>query len=92
MFAIIGILLAGLLVGWLLRAHSLKPVGKVITVLVFLLLFALGLEVGSSEEVVQNLPELGGAALAIAIFAILGSVLLAWLLYRWGRKKGQEES
>lgn len=92
MIAILSFLLAGVLVGWLLRARRMKFLGYLLAVLVLFLLFFLGLEIGADPDVVSNLPALGGRAFVIALCAILGSVLFAWLLQRFEnqRKKKQE--
>ena len=46
MFTIIGLMLTGMLLGYLLRKRNLSGIHKVITVLIWLLLFILGIEVG----------------------------------------------
>lgn len=87
MIAILGFLIGGVLVGWLLRARRFTFLGRILSVVVLLLLFSLGIEIGSSPDVMQNLPSLGGSAVVIALFSILGSVLLAWLLYKYVTRK-----
>ena len=42
MFTIIGLMLTGMLLGFLLRKQKLSGIHKVITVLIWLLLFSLG--------------------------------------------------
>lgn len=44
---------------------------------IVLLLFVMGVEIGSNREVVENLLPLGGNALIISVAATLGSVLAA---------------
>ena len=46
MFTIIGLMLTGMLLGYLLRKRSLHKIHTVITVLIWALLFILGIEVG----------------------------------------------
>ncbi|MDL2221304.1 lysine exporter LysO family protein [Parabacteroides sp. OttesenSCG-928-N08] len=91
MFAVILIMFAGIGVGYLCRKRPLLPqIGRVITVTIFLMLFMLGLSVGSNEELMNNLPTLGGQALLLASAGTLGSVLAAWAVYRLlfqGRRK-----
>ena len=51
MFTIIGIMLTGMLVGYLLRSKRLLWIHKVITLLIWLLLFLLGIDVGGNETI-----------------------------------------
>lgn len=86
MFTVISLMLAGIAAGFLLRRHRLGAVHRVITVLIWLLLFLLGVEVGGNERIVRGLHTLGLEALAIATAATLGSVLAAWRLWRWANR------
>ena len=74
MFTIIGIMLTGMLVGYLLRSKRLLWIHKVITLLIWLLLFLLGIDVGGNETIIRSLHAIGFAAVA-------GSVLAAWGLW-----------
>ena len=51
MFIIIGIMFAGMLLGFLLRKQRLSWIHKVITVFIWLLLFLLGIDVGSNQRI-----------------------------------------
>ena len=46
MFTVIGVMLGGMLIGFLLRRQEFSWIGKVITLLIWALLFLLGIEVG----------------------------------------------
>ena len=74
--------------GHFLRKRKLKGLSIAIRMVVWALLFLLGLEVGGNKEILHALPSLGVEALLIAVFGVLGSVLLAWLLWRLINKKG----
>lgn len=50
MFTIIGLMLTGMLLGFLLRKQKLSGIHKVITVLIWLLLFLLGIDVGGIRK------------------------------------------
>lgn len=50
---------------------------------VYLLLFLLGASVGGNETAMESLATLGLQALLLALGSVIGSVLLAFLLYRW---------
>lgn len=90
MFTVIGIMFAGIGIGYLLRHQSLPWTGKAITGLIWLLLFLLGIEVGHNEQIIHSLPTLGVEAFAIAIVCVLGSCISAWILWKRvnGCKKG----
>ena len=59
MFTIIGIMLTGMLVGYLLRSKRLLWIHKVITLLIWLLLFLLGIDVGGNETIIRILHAIG---------------------------------
>lgn len=81
MFIIIGIMLTGMLIGYLLRNKRLHWIHKVITVLIWLLLFLLGIDVGSNEAIIKGLHSIGLEAAIITMAAVIGSILFAWGLW-----------
>ena len=81
MFTIIGIMLTGMLLGYLLRSKRLTWIHKVITLLIWLLLFLLGIDVGGNEAIVKGLNAIGLEALIITAAAVTGSTLAAWGLW-----------
>ncbi|MGM9759908.1 MAG: LysO family transporter [Parabacteroides sp.] len=84
MFVVIGIMFAGIAVGYLLRkVEILQQIGRPISYTILLLLFLLGITVGANEEIVKNLATLGGQALLLAVAGTLGSLLAAALVYRY---------
>lgn len=94
MFTVILLMLSGIAAGFLLRRRRLGGVRRVITVLIWVLLFLLGVEVGSNERIIRGLHTLGLEALAIAGASTLGSVGAAWGLWRLvthGRKEEPTE-
>ena len=92
MFIIIGIMLTGMLFGFLLRNKRLSWIHKIITLLIWVLLFLLGIDVGGNEAIIKGLHTLGLEALIITLAAVTGSIRGAWipwyLLYI--RNKGKE--
>ena len=90
MFTVIGIMFAGIGIGYLLRHQSLSWTERSITGLIWLLLFLLGIEVGNNKQIIHNLHSLGMEAFIIAIVCILGSCISACLLWKRidGDKKG----
>lgn len=87
MFTVISLMLAGIAAGFLLRRHRLEAVRRLVTVLIWLLLFLLGWEVGSNRQLMAALPRLGGEALLLSTAGTLGSVLAAWALWTVMRRK-----
>ena len=77
----------GIGVGWLLRHRQLPMLSRVITVLIWALLFCLGVEVGMNPQVINRLQDLGLEALVLCLAGTLGSLVLAWLLWRVVLKK-----
>lgn len=93
MFKIIGIMLTGMLVGYLMRAKDLGWIHRLITLLIWVLLFLLGIEVGGNERIITSLHTLGLEAVVLTLGGTLGSVLAAWALWRvlYDRKGGKAQ-
>ena len=77
MLVIFAVIIGGIATGRLLIGRRLAFVPRLITVIIWALLFLLGVEVGSDPAVVGSLATLGGAALAIFALSVA-----AWLLWR----------
>lgn len=91
MFTIIGLMLTGMLLGYLLRKRDLKKIHQIITLLIWLLLFILGIEVGSNEQIIKGLHTIGLEAVILTLGGTLGSVIAARALWRalYKRKGGR---
>ena len=91
MFTIIGLMPTGMLLGYLLRKRDLKKIHQIITLLIWLLLFILGIEVGSNELIIKGLHTIGLEAVILTLGGTLGSVIGAWALWRalYKRKGGR---
>lgn len=87
MFTIIGFMLSGMLLGFLLRKKQLSKISRVITILIWLLLFLLGIEVGNNEQIIKGIHTLGLEAFILTIGGLLGSVIAAWILWKILYKK-----
>ena len=92
MFTLIGLMLAGMLLGFLLRKRQLSVISKAITSLIWMLLFLLGIEVGSNEQIIKGIHTLGLEAFVLTIGGLLGSVIAAWVLWKVLYKKGGSNS
>lgn len=82
MFIIIGLMLTGMLVGYFLRKKELSRIQALITLLIWTLLFILGIEVGSNDTIISGLHTIGLEALLLTLGGTLGSVIAAWALWR----------
>ena len=85
-------IVSGMAVGYIARnIPATRYTGKIIGVLIALLLFSLGLSVGTNEQVIANFRFIGLDAFVIAAAATLGSVLCAaWVYRKFFRKKDKE--
>ncbi len=83
MFIVIGIIVLGIVLGVLLRGRlSRTVVSKMVTWIIYLLLFVLGISVGTNEQIMDNLATLGYKALLISLSSLLVGCVLAWILYK----------
>lgn len=62
-------------------------IGRVITALIWVLLFLLGIEVGANPHIVNGLQTLGLEAIVLTIAGSLGSAIFAWALWRYVCRK-----
>lgn len=81
------IMLCGIAVGYMLRNKNTRIVSRIITVLIWLLLFLLGIEVGSNPRIVMGMQTLGIEALVLTIGGAIGTILCAWLLWIYVSRK-----
>lgn len=86
MFTVIGFMGGGICIGYLLRRRHLTHINRIITALIWLLLFLLGIEVGENQKIIQGLATLGMEAFIITLAAVLGSCLSAKILWIWLNK------
>lgn len=103
MFIVILFIFLGILSGVLCRKLSTRArisltdvaarwQGRIVTLLIWLLLFLLGIEVGSNEMIVRSLPTLGVEALLLSSTATLGCCVLAWMLWRVSKNNTVQEN
>ena len=84
MFIALGLTFLGMALGFLLRGQPwITWLTRGVTPAIMLLLFALGISVGSNEMLMQSLPRLGGAALALTVAGIVGSFVCVGLISRF---------
>ena len=75
MLAIFAVIIGGIVTGRLLVGWRLAFVQRLITFIIWALLFLLGVEVGSDPAVVGSLATLGAAAFAIFALSVAGERL-----------------
>ena len=83
MITVVLVMTAGIVLGYFIRhkAVLIKINDKLIMWAIYLLLFVLGVSIGTNDTIMKGLPALGLKALAITIGGVIGSVLLAWVTY-----------
>ncbi len=88
MFTVILLLLAGIGIGFCLRKrNAARKVQAAVSVLIWVLLFLLGVEVGENERIIRGLHTLGVEAVVLAVGGTAGSVLAAWGLWQAVRRR-----
>lgn len=92
MLHIILFIIAGILVGYVLRnQHFVQYIGTILSLIIMLLLFFLGVSVGSNEQVVSNFSQIGLDAFILTVGATLGSVFCARWIYVSFFKNGNND-
>ena len=78
--------------GYVLRNWSiLQKTEKTISLTIFLLLFILGVSIGSNSLIVNNLGKFGWQAIVLAVSGVLGSLIAARLVLQLFFRKGGEQ-
>ncbi|RNC65518.1 LysO family transporter [Proteiniphilum sp. X52] len=93
MFIAIGFMVLGGVLGFLWRKKEFGNISKIISLLIWVLLFILGLEVGGNPQIISGLTHIGIEALVITAAAVLGSAIAALLLWKRinNKQKGLHE-
>ncbi len=83
MIPVLVIMTLGILIGWFLHKQKkfIKITSEITNWAIYLLLFLLGLTVGTNEKILNNFDKIGLQSIMITIFAVAGSVLVSWLCY-----------
>ena len=81
----------GIFIGWVLhnKEKILKLSSQLTNWAIYLLLFLLGLSVGTNEKILNNFDKIGMQSIVITLFAVAGSVLVSWLTYILFFKKNE---
>ena len=89
MFTVIIIMLCGVLAGRVAGMRCRPAVSRVVTVLIWILLFMLGVEVGADRRITGNVLTLGLDALAVAAGSVVG--LFSWVMWRMVRGEENDD-
>ena len=88
MFTIISIMFIGIGIGYLMRnVQMLQKVEKSASLTILLLLFVLGVSIGSNRLIVDNLGRFGWQAAVLASLSITGSMLASLMVFHLFFKK-----
>ncbi len=92
MFIVIAMMSGGIALGYLMRHHRLTYINRLTVFFIWILLFVLGVEVGSNPHIIKSLHTLGLEALFIAVMSTMGSVIAAMLLWKSVKKKEEKSN
>ncbi len=67
-------LVIGVVLGYLLRDRKLPKLDKISLAVIVVLIFSLGFGIGSNNELLSSLPQVGAQGLVIAALAIFFSI------------------
>ena len=91
MFTIISIMFIGIGIGYLMRnVQMLQKVEKSASLTILLLLFVLGVSIGSTRLIVDNLGRFGWQAAVLASLRITGSMLASLMVFHLFFMKGEK--
>ena len=91
MFSIVATMMTGISLGYLFRHKAiLQKTEKTISITIFVLLFIMGITIGSNDALIMNLGNFGWQAAIISVSATCGSVLAAWFVMRFFFHKTSE--
>ena len=85
MFEVLTIMTIGIIFGFKIknRTEMVKVIDPMIKIAIYLLLFLLGISVGTNETVIKNIDTLGAQALSLTFGGVTGSVVLSFFTYNF---------
>ena len=91
MIIVLILMTLGIVIGWFLHKYIkfIKITSEITNWAIYLLLFLLGLSVGTNDKILNNFDEIGYQSIIITVFAVMGSVLVSWLSYTIFFKKDE---
>ncbi|MFV0587406.1 LysO family transporter [Bacteroides reticulotermitis] len=89
MFSIISVMFLGIAIGYLMRNQNfLAKIDKSTSLTIVILLFVLGISMGSNSLIINNMGKFGWQAIILAVAGISGSILASFLVFHFFFKKG----
>lgn len=84
MITVLLLMTLGFVLGYVLRNKSkfIQFSNKATTLIIYILLFLLGIGVGLNKTIVSNMGTIGLQAILITFGALLGSLILAYITYK----------
>ncbi|WP_299522126.1 LysO family transporter [uncultured Lutibacter sp.] len=84
MIPVLLLMTIGLILGYVLRNKTkfILFSNKATTLIIYMLLFLLGIGVGLNKTIISNIANIGFQAILITFGAILGSLILAYITYK----------
>jgi len=92
MIEILVIMSAGIILGFILRKkkYIIMLFDKLTNLSIYLLLFLLGLSIGSNEIIIKQFGQIGINAILLALAGISGSVILSYFVYKFFKSDEQK--
>ena len=89
MLTVLILMTVGIIIGFFITNFPkiIKTVDRLTTWSIYLLLFLLGIGVGLNEKIINNLHTIGLQSLILTIGALGGSLVFAYITYRFFFKK-----
>lgn len=91
MLKILTIMFTGIIIGFIFRKKRsvILTADKFAGLSIYLLLFLLGLSIGSNRLIIHNFARIGFNSILLTISGITGSVLLSYIFYKFYFKKDE---
>jgi uncharacterized membrane protein YbjE (DUF340 family) len=85
MIIVLLFLTSGIITGYILKKHIkiINISDKLLTWSIYLLLFLLGISVGSNQKIISNFDKIGFQAIILSIAGIVGSIIIAFFVYKF---------
>ncbi len=85
MIEVLLLMFAGIMTGYFMRnkRNIILIVEKMIIISIFLLLFFMGFSIGRDPLIISQLPLLGVTAVLISIGGVLGSMIIALVVWKY---------
>ena len=83
MIIVLTVMILGIICGYLIRERKkiVSIFDKLGSWLIFILLFVLGISVGTNDTIISNLKSIGAISLIVSIASLLGSVIVCSIIY-----------